>query len=335
MKPAGPPKTGRRSGFTLLELLVVIAIMGILVALLLPAVQQARAAARRVQCRSNLKQIGMALHLFHDAYGAFPPARLILDVPRPFNPSQVPGLDEPAWPVRLLPFLEQSALHKMWDEYKPYQENPAAARLQPLSVFLCPDRHSVDTAVCSDRQVTISYPCGCPGGSWLVPGGAVVDYVANHGDLSPGAVGNSKDFYWGGNGSGVVISSRPKGNVHNIEPDWLDKVRLADVIDGTSNTLAVGEPHIPVGKLNQTPYNGPGYFGRHLANFARIAGPGVPLAHDSDDQRAGIYSFGSPHPGIVHFALADGSVRAVSTSISTRLQGRLANRKDGKGVGEF
>ena len=336
MQRSGPARSGGRSGFTLLELLVVIAIIGILVALLLPAVQQARAAARRVQCRSNLRQIGLATHGFHDVHGAFPPARLILNTPRfTFNFSRQVGLDEPSWPVRLLPFVEQTALHEKWDEYVPYGKNPEDARNQAVSVFLCPDRHSIDSAVTPDQTITVNYPCGCPGGQQTVPGGAVVDYVANQGDLSPGAIGKDSDFYWGGHGTGVIISSRPKGNRWFIEPDWLDKIRFADVIDGYSNTLMLGEPHVPHGKLNQTPYNGPGYFGRHLTNFARIAGPGVPLAHDSHDQRAGLFSFGSPHAGVVHFALTDGSVRAISTSISTRLQGHLANRKDGVAVGEF
>ena len=336
MQRSGPAGSRRRSGFTLLELLVVIAIIGILVALLLPAVQQARAAARRVQCRSNLKQIGLAVHGFHDVHEAFPPARLILNTKRyAFNFSRQSGLDEPSWPVRLLPFVEQTALHEKWDEYAPYGWNPEDARNQAVSVFLCPDRHSMDTAVTPDQTVTLTFPCGCPGGRQSIPGGAVIDYVANHGDLSPGAVGRDSDFYWGGHGTGVIISRRPKGNRWFIKPGWLDRVRFADVLDGTSNTLMLGEPHVPVGKSNQTPYNGPGYFGRHLTNFARIAGPGIPMAHDRDDRRARLYSFGSPHPGVVHFALADGSVRAISTSINTRLQGHLANRKDGNGVGEF
>lgn len=335
MKRHVSARVGHR-GFTIIELLVVIAIIGLLIALLMPAVQQARSAARKAQCSNNLKQLGLATHGFHDSYGAFPPARLILDAPRsPNNWGTLIGMDEPSWLVRLLPFVEQTALHREWDEYQTYGLTPHPARNQALPVFLCPERHSADNAVIGDETVTITAPCGCPGGTQIVPGGAVADYAANHGDLSPGAVNLPTDFYWGGNGTGVIISSRPFGDQSLIERDWRDKIRMADITDGTSNTLLIGESHVPRGEENKTPYNGPAYFGRHLTNYSRIGGPGVPLAHHRDDQRANLYSFGSSHSGIVQFALADGSVRGVSTSISTRVLGNLANRHDGETVGEF
>lgn len=110
-----------REGFTLIELLVVIAIIGVLVAILLPAVQQARAAARRTQCQNNLKQIGLALHQFHDANGAFPPARLVLDGIRTLSENgTTSGVDEPSWLIHILPHLEQSAVFSSWDLYKPF-----------------------------------------------------------------------------------------------------------------------------------------------------------------------------------------------------------------------
>ncbi len=325
-----------RAAFSLIELLVVIAIMAILMALLLPAVQQARAAARRTHCRNNLKQFGIALHAFHDTYRAMPPARLILNVPRPSDPTQpMPGLDEPSWLVWILPFVEQGALAAQWDLFAPYAAQPAAARAQPLAVFLCPERHSVSTAVTTGETIEITLPCGCPAGTQTIPGGAVAGYVANHGDLSPGAAGLETDFYWGGQGTGLIVSSRPKQTDGVIGRDWIDRVRMSDVTDGLTNTFLVGEPHIPRGELTKSPYNGPAYFGRHLVHFARVAGPGVPMAHGPDDQRGTVYSFGSPHDGVVHFTMGDGSVRGVSTSISSRLAGRLAHRSDGESVGEF
>ena len=325
-----------RVGFTLIELLVVIAIIGILVSLLLPAVQQTRSAARRIQCSNNLKQLGLAAHSFHDTHGAFPPARLILDVPRGRNDQGTRvGMDEPSWLIRLLPYIEQANVHDQWDEYQTYGQNPAEARNHALGIFLCPSRHSADRAVVDDEVVRITAPCGCPSGTQVVPGGAIADYGANHGDLSPGALSRPTDFYWGGNGTGVIISSRPKGDETAIKRDWLDKIDTADVTDGLSNTLMIGELFIPRGEDMKTPYNGPAYFGRHLTNFARIGGPGVPLAHGPDDQRANLYSFGSLHDGIVQFALADGSVRPIATSVSTRVLGYLSNRRDGNTVGEF
>ncbi len=325
----------RRSGFTLIELLVVIAIIGIFVALLLPAVQQARAAARRTQCRNHLKQIGLALHQFHDARQAFPPARLILNVPRPAN-INVPltGMDEPSWLVWILPYIEQKSLSDQWDLFLPYDAQPAAIRSRALSLYLCPDRHTAESAVTEPETVYLSLPAAVLRHQ-EIPGGAVTDYAANHGDLSPGAAGVATDFYWGGNGTGVLISSRPAETPTGIGRDWLDKVRLRDITDGSSNTFLVGELHVPTAERNKSPYNGPAYIGRHLTHFARIAGPGVPLASSPDDDRATAYSFGSSHPGVIHFGLSDGSVRAISTSISSTVAGRLANRADGESVGEF
>lgn len=102
----------RRRGFTLIELLVVIAIIAVLIALLLPAVQQAREAARRTQCKNNLKQIGLALHNYHDVHKTFVPATIYMGygdtAPWPYN------LNHTGW-LMLLPFLEQGNLHEMWN----------------------------------------------------------------------------------------------------------------------------------------------------------------------------------------------------------------------------
>ena len=271
-------RTGRRgieAGFSLVELLVVIAIVGILVALLLPAVQQARAAARRTQCKNHLKQLALAVHHFHDARQAFPPARLILDLPRPANVNTpLTGMNEPSWLVWILPYVEQAALANQWDLFTPYALQPPEARSRAVRLFLCPDRHTPETAVTEPESVLLTLPCSCPAGVQEIPGGAVADYAGNHGDLSPGASGTNTDFYWGGRGTGVLISSRPKEVNGTIARDWIDRVRIGDISDGTSSTLLIGESHVPRGERNKSPYNGPAYFGRHLTHFARIAGPG-------------------------------------------------------------
>ncbi len=328
--------SARPSGFTLIELLVVIAIIAILIAILLPAVQQARAAARRTQCQNNLKQIGLALHQFHDTFSAFPPARLVSDGVRTLSENgTTSGMDEPSWLIYILPHLEQAALFQKWNLHKPFGTHPREVRQSVVQTLLCPERHAGTSPIAPDASVVITLPCGCGGGVQHIPGGAVADYVGNHGDISPGAIGATTDFYWGGRGTGVIISSRPKVEAGNVMPGWEDKVALRDVTDGASNTVMVGEPFIPEGEMTKSPYNGPAYFGRHFQNFTRIGGPGVPLAHHSRDQRGILYSFGSAHSGIVQFCMADGSVRGISTSVSSLVLGNLCHRSDGAVVGEF
>lgn len=327
-----------QKAFTLVELLVVIAIIGILVGLLLPAVQAAREAARSVQCQNNLHQIGLATHMFHDALAAFPPARY---QPRPGDTAdRACGGDETTWLVRIMPFIEQESAENRWDYSVAYGDHPAAVREFTLASYCCPSRRSVSDAtglgvVTGLTTTWITLPCGCrvpvsSSGSDNVSG-AVGDYGGNHGDLSPGSSGLPTDFYYGGYGNGVIISSRAKCN-SDIPMDWTDKIRMGDVKDGQSNTFLAGEMHVPIGKLGQSPEDAFIFNGDHVFNSTRVGGPTVPIVQDNRDEANGLVSWGSWHPGVCHFVLADGSVRGIAKTIDTETLGNYCNRADGNTV---
>jgi prepilin-type N-terminal cleavage/methylation domain-containing protein len=127
---SGAPRTRRRPGFTLIELLVVIAIIGLLVGLLLPAVQAVREAANRTACANNLKQIGLACRLYEEDRGCLPPSFVVEQ--------------GASWMVLIMPYLEQDNLMKRWDLSKTYYEQSDVARLTPLKLYFCPSRRAPD-----------------------------------------------------------------------------------------------------------------------------------------------------------------------------------------------
>jgi len=317
-----------RRGFTLVELLVVIAIVGVLIALLLPAVQAARESARLVQCKSNLRQIGLATLNFHDAHNSFPPARLRY---RMYLEDDC-ETTQPSWFVRILPFLEQSGVYQQWDVNASYESHPLEVREFLPSSYVCPTRRSVSEAVVDSGMVlqNISYACGCQGEEMVeLHGGAVGDYAGNHGDLTGGFFGEEFAYHRGGNGTGVIISSRPRCQ-SGAPIGWIDRIRYKDILDGTSNTLLAGEMHIPLGRLAQPPENGPLYNGGDLSAFARIAAPGIGLARGPEDTSIPIVGFGSWHPQVCPFVFADGSVHALDNMIDSTVLRALSHRASGQ-----
>ena len=322
-------RLNNKSAFTLVELLVVIAIIGILVGMLFPAIQSIRAAARRTDCLNRLRQVGLATTMFHDTYDSFPPARLF-----PKKWANYPldrGDDEPTWLVRIMPYIEQTNNYEQWDLSLSYGDQPEELRKLPISLYLCPSRRSADGAVCDDgeTEVQVTLPCGC--GGWtqvVVVSGATGDYACNHGDLSPGSIGASTDYYWGGNGTGVIISSQAKV-LPGKSLTWIDRINMASIRDGASNTVLAGELHVNSENLNTIPFNGPIFNGQDLAAFARVGGPGVPILSEGQDPPNGVLGFGSWHPSVCNFVFADGSTRGVENTIDTVTLGQLCNRADG------
>jgi prepilin-type N-terminal cleavage/methylation domain-containing protein len=316
----------RQLGFTLIELLVVVAIIGVLVALLLPGVQAAREAARFAQCRSNLQEIGLATLQFADALKAFPPARL-----KAGSYSETPcASTQPSWLVRILPYLEETPWFAQWDVNARYEDHPEGVRKFVPAVYICPTRRTLDEAVVNAGTVLrpVVYPCGCGGGELIeLVAGGTGDYAGNHGDYTGGAYGADTDYFLGGNGTGVIISSRPVCHA-GLPAGWSTRIRYRDLLDGASKTFLAGEMHVPADRLALPPENGPIYNGADLPAFARIGGPGIPLARGPDDTTIPIIGFGSWHPGVCPFVLADGSVQAIDDFIDTTVLQSFCRRDD-------
>jgi prepilin-type N-terminal cleavage/methylation domain-containing protein len=163
-----PRPRSRRAGFTLLELLVVMGILALLAGLLMPAVQKAREAAARVSCANNLKQLGLAMHQYHDHNGRLPPVR---------------ACDAGAsWAVLILPHLDQSNLYYQWNLKKSYYEQTDPARQTSVPVYFCPSRRTAS----SDPRLSVSgdWPSDGSQGSTVYPG-ALADYAVNMGSTGP------------------------------------------------------------------------------------------------------------------------------------------------------
>ena len=202
----------RRPGFTLIELLVVIAIIAVLIALLLPAVQQAREAARRTQCRNNLKQFGLAIHNYHDNFNLVPPGWIGVTG----NQPDVSGINGWSWASRLLPQLDQSALYNQINfNLQVGNASNATARATTVNVFECP----------SDLVVK----------KWTIPAAGTTNPLADVAGASyAGVFGKDEVDFCNGLAAGVPCTSNGMFFLNS-------NVRFADVTDGLSTTLLVGE----------------------------------------------------------------------------------------------
>ncbi|MEX1039941.1 MAG: DUF1559 domain-containing protein [Pirellulaceae bacterium] len=303
----------KREGFTLVELLVVIAIIGVLVALLLPAVQQAREAARRMSCSANFKQVGLALHNYHDTFGVFPSGAAISG-----GCSGYSGTHLYSWGVHLLPFIEQSARYDRIDFGLPtnsqamyFSSTTPQAPLGPIDLYLCPSNAQTDTMV--NPAMSSAYE--------LMP------------RTDMGGVADSRD--WRCNTSGTV-GARPRSDGNGIL-FAVSKTGFKEIIDGTSNTLIVGEvtgDHRTPSSSSEATFNSNSYALYDVFDTSTgINGPfTVPGGATFAFRPQG---FSSYHPGGAHFALADGSVRLFTETINQITLSGLTTRAGEEVVGEF
>jgi len=328
-------KMHRRSGFTLVELLVVIAIIGVLVGLLLPAVQSAREAARRSSCTNNLKQIGLAVQNSHDTRNKFPEGRVRTEAKNTAAPWNTENI---SWMARILPYMEEGALYDAID----FEQSPGWG--------------GVNAAVMKNKVAP--FRCPSDGGqgkvAWVAPNGAKVrggvpdinrfgqgqtNYVANAGDsfqLGTRARDNLS--------RGVVFSHRYRQS----EPAGPGKVDMASCTDGTSKTIwasevVIGHPFLATNSslrtfaslTNASPTNNgcptsgtpatngrqqigaswfEGYFAQHIA-FSTMMTPNSRLFDCTANSNDLAVASRSKHPGLVQCVAVDGSVHSVQDSI--------------------
>jgi prepilin-type N-terminal cleavage/methylation domain-containing protein/prepilin-type processing-associated H-X9-DG protein len=296
----------RRPAFTLVELLVVIAVLGVLVGLLLPAVQKARETANRLSCANNLKQLALAAQNHHDSRKTFPPG--YFRAPGPWLKVKVVTLY-----VALLPYLEQDALYQRWD-FAQYGNNlgpyPTATASHVIALAVCPSDALPRPAV--DQNDTSPSPR-----HW-----GLVSYGGNAGIRATGWETRDGIFFGG------------------------SAVRIADVTDGTSNTLLLGErnhwdpnydllcPKDPIGTNGWWAYADAADVLLSAAVPLNYQVP--PTATSCGDVKADrLCAFGSRHPGGANFALADGSVRFLADSIPLATLQGLSTRAGGEVVSDF
>jgi prepilin-type N-terminal cleavage/methylation domain-containing protein/prepilin-type processing-associated H-X9-DG protein len=297
-----------RSGFTLIELLVVIAIIGILIGLLLPAVQQVRESASRTQCNNNLHQMGIAIHSYHDAYQVLPPSRV--------------GPQHATWFVVILPFMEQNTLFNQWNLANNYYEQSPAVQNAFVKQYVCPTRR-IGPMPSTEYEVSST---GIPDA--LLHPGTQGDYACNGGQFfnaivdNPGCRGAMCYANWQVNSSDQVVSSH-------------SQTALKDITDGTSQTFLVGEKHSVLSMWGQSgPTWGEGaiWNGDFARNFSRIAGQTKWNLGQGPTDNSGPFhcKFGSWHPGICQFLFADGHVVALSNQLDMNTLQLLACRNDGQ-----
>jgi prepilin-type N-terminal cleavage/methylation domain-containing protein len=330
-----------RQGFTLIELLVVIAIIAILIALMLPAVQQAREAARRTQCKNNLKQIGIALHNYLGSNRYFPPS-MVSDISTGVNS----GGGEWSVQARILPYLEQGTMYKKATLELSY-DDPVNAFIKPMRVptYLCPSEPK-DVARMNAASQAIHYPInyGYNGGTWRV----WTNSTAHKGD---GAFCPNSKFsmtaFKDGSSNTLCFAEVKTFTAYNRDGDMgtaIVPTTPADVealiMAGGSNKSESGHTEWVDGRIHQTGFT------TALGPNAKVNVPGATRPMEGDftscreDKSCSTPTFAavtsrSWHVGIVQVLLMDGSTRVISENIDLGIWRSIGTRHGGETVGQF
>ena len=328
------PRSGRKfaepavqpvRGFTLIELLVVIAIIAVLIALLLPAVQQAREAARRSQCKNNLKQLGLAMHNYHDSHGVLPPG----GIGEALWSNNLEASDRANWMQMILPYIDQAPLYNQISPYmalpNPGQTNSAwswPGTKTIISILMCP-----------------SDPAGPKINGYSTSLGFQGNYVASA-------------------GSTLFSPSTSNGTKLNGLFYQMSSTRMRDMIDGSSNTLLMGELILQKDLSTSLGTNQNDWRGAYWDNYGVLVffsanyppntdqpdsiitcvstalSPCAAVANGSTSGNIVLYSR-SYHTGGVQSAMADGSVRFITQSLNRAVFQSLGSRNDGNVIGDY
>jgi prepilin-type N-terminal cleavage/methylation domain-containing protein len=311
-----------RRGFTLIELLVVIAIIAILIALLLPAVQQAREAARRSACKNNMKQLGLALHNFHDLYKHFPPGAEYTVFKKPTSDGTY--IRGTTWMVYILPYVDQKNVYDLYDFSQSYSaEVNNIVGNNEVPVFYCPsgsknrstngsEQTSDGTFNRSTHYYGIMGPSARANPSLVTFNGVTYRYVVGN-PTTNGAYATD----------GILGQYRDEPG--SVTTGWF--VRIGDILDGTTNTLMVGERsmHLPSGQTNDYRSWVRGNNGGS-GSTKNITYPINSTFYNGSNNFNDI-SMGSNHAGGCHFLYGDGSVHFISDNINMGLYQALASIK--------
>ena len=333
----------RRKAFTLVELLVVIAIIGVLVALLLPAVQAARESARRMQCINQLKQMGIALLNYENTTGEFPTGGT--------EPWHDQG-DESVlfskgygWMVQILPYVENAALKNISKGYGAGDTHlDEIVRGTPVSLYFCPSKRGQVVRVIPQSAENCAEGC------------ALNDYASStpanvfDADIPP----NHEPWFWQGLKHGDVVRRADRGFRYGGQTDYPIRFqgvitrtgmgpvcKVSNITDGTSNTMAIGEKRIYIDRYELGDWHDDiGWTDGWDPDIIRYTGypPGPdvmsPVGRQREPRGFG-YHFGSPHPSGFNAVFADGHVTNLNYDIDATIFNKLGDREDGLVIGDF